>query len=98
MGFVGYYFCPYNSGDNCTIGINGPEGVSYNISSTAFNSGEEKNVSLVPPAGVLSKAGAEVSGYLWVCWTNSTYLTPSCTSGSNTVNFVQIATLTAKSE
>ena len=96
-----YYFC-----DGCSTGSAGPFGTAYNVVSTAggtpLNSGSQTTVVLTVPTSVsTTAAGAGTSGTVWVCWTTASYLisstgNPGCTSASNTVNFVQIAQLTAK--
>jgi hypothetical protein len=95
----GYYFC-----SACSTGANGPSGVTYNVVSSTglspLNSGGQTTVVL--PTGQSSAAiGTGVSGTIWICWAPATAGTLSsasapCTATSGIVNFVRIATLTAK--
>jgi hypothetical protein len=97
----GYSFCA-----GCTLGATGPSTLGWNTLVTAYNalpSGGQVTVVLSPAStqGVTTGVGAVVSGTIWVCWSNG-YIAgnsiSSCTaSTSNTMNYAQIATLTAKS-
>jgi hypothetical protein len=89
-GAWAYYFC-----SGCSIGMQGPIG-TY-TTEPSMPSGGVKSVVLATPARTSDAVGTVVAGTIWVCYTNATYITSTCTSGSNSVNFVQIATLTAKS-
>jgi hypothetical protein len=97
-GSWGYTFC-----SGCIIGAAGPSSMAYNTMVTGGNSlspGAQVMVSLPVPATTPNSVGAVVSGSIWVCWSNGWGISGnagSCTpSGTNSVNYARIATVTAK--
>jgi len=85
----------------CIIGSSGPSSLTYNVQSTTLST-LMKTTTVLPASVPGSSIGTTSSGSIWVCYTSSTvtYLASSsgpCTSGTNTVNFVRIATVNAKS-
>jgi len=92
----GYYFC-----SGCLIGNSGPSSYTYNVplSGNTLASGATTSVLLLVPSTASGSVGTVVTGTIWVCWMAASYLVSSsgpCTALGNTVNFVQIATLSAK--
>jgi hypothetical protein len=92
----GYYFC-----SGCTLGSSGPSSYTYNIPLTtnSLASGGTATVMLGVPTTTSGSVGTVVTGSVWICWTSASYLVSAsgpCTSTGNTVNFVQLATLSAK--
>lgn len=94
-----YYFC-----SGCTQGTTGPTTsatAQYNaLGANAFASGAQATVSLTVPTSTSGSVGTTVTGSVWVCYVTASAATVNsyCLSPpGNTVNFAQIATLTAKS-
>jgi hypothetical protein len=97
-GSWGYVFC-----SGCTLTTTGPSALTYNTLLTGSNTlspGAQVPVLLPVPSGTPSTVGTVVAGTIWVCWSNGWGISGnigSCTpSGTNSVNYARIATLTAR--